>query len=206
MRWGVPLDDRIGGEYTDVPSRPICALAAVALVALAGCGLGSGEPPRDAILTVYVSAPQGPGWTRAGSAVVEGAREILAGAGGEAGGVEVRLEVLRTAATRCGLDQVAVAESARRAAEDSTAVAYIGELDPHASETAGAIARQAELVHVSAPPMLPERTRCAVPPAGDAAFYGRDAMRAILAAIDGAEDPLDRESVAAAFEDPFSGA
>jgi len=185
-----------------VPSRLIRFLALAAVAALAGCATG-GDDAGDPVLTVYVSAPRGPGWEGAGDALVDGAREALADAGGEAGGVEVRLEVLRTPARRCGLEQAAVGESARRAAEDSTAVAYVGELDPLASETAGAIAREAGLLHVPAPPAAPDGRDCAPRPAGSVAAYGRRAMRAVLGAIDGAEDPLDRESVAAAFDDPF---
>lgn len=197
----------IGGEYTDVLARRTFALAATALLALAGCGSQAADPGGDAVLTVYVSAPQGPGWTQRGESVVDGARLALADRDGEAGGVEVRLEVLRAAGKYPGLDPAAVGENARRAAEDSTAIAYIGELEPVASETAGPIAREAGLLWVPAPPSLPERvpspTETTARPQFPEAAYGSAAMRAVLAAIEAAEAPLDRASVAAAFEPPF---
>ena len=60
---------------------------------------------------------------------------------------------------------VRVAANARRATEDTTAVAYVGELTPAAAAISGQVAKEAELLHVS--------------PAGGAEMSGvLDAIRA----------------------------
>lgn len=144
-------------------------MAALALSSLALAACGSSEPPADAELTVYVSSPDTP----AGRQVVGEARDALADAGGEAGGVAVRAVYLD--APR---NPAAIAANARRAVEDSTSIAYIGELDRKADLSSRPITGEAELLQVSP---------------------GGDAMARVLAAIDAADDPLDRESVADAF-------
>ena len=147
--------------------RAGAAALALTLIAIAGCG-GS-EPSSEAELTVYVSAPDTP----AGRQVVSRARAELADAGGEAGGVAVRGVYLDAPP-----DPAAIAANARRAVEDSTSVAYIGELEPKADLSSRPITNDAELLQVT--------------PEGNA-------MARVLEAIDGADDPLDRKSVADAF-------
>ncbi len=121
------------------------AAVAAALLAVAGCGSSASE---DAELTVYVSAPlSGP---RAGDGrdVVDGARLALAEAGGEAGGVAVSMESLDDAAAGGWTDALAGA-NARRAAQDSTTTAYIGELDSGASRTSVPITNEAGILQIS---------------------------------------------------------
>jgi hypothetical protein len=143
------------------------AALVLAVVALGGCG--SSEPPSDAELTVYVSAPDTP----EGREVVADARGELADAGGEAGGVAVRARYLDAPP-----DPAAIAANARQAAEDSTSVAYVGEVEPRANLSSRPITNDAELLQVEP---------------------GAGAMAAVLDAIDRADDPLDRQSVADAF-------
>lgn len=155
---------------------------------------------------MYVSAPAGAGWQERGEALVRGARAALDAAGERAAGIEVRLRVLRAPGRGAGLDPVAVADNARRASEDSTAVAYVGELEPVASETSRAITTEAKLLQIS-----PPRTRAALGGLRGApgerrveARFGFAAVRAALEAIERADDPLDREAVTRAYR-PLSG-
>lgn len=125
------------------------ALVALALAATAvGCGASQDE--GDAVLTVYVSAPlSGPGRTD-GQDIADGARMALADAGGEAGGLEVRAEHLDIAGRNEGrFDPVTAAANARTAAEDSTTIAYVGELDSGASRTSTPILNEAGILQVA---------------------------------------------------------
>jgi hypothetical protein len=76
-------------------------------------------------------------------------------------------------------DAAGIAANARRAVGDSTSIAYIGELDRTATLSSRPITDDARLLQV---PPTPE------------------AMAQVLDALEGADDPLDRESVADAFE------
>jgi hypothetical protein len=192
-------------------------------VALGAAGCGAGEPSGDASLTVYASVPlSGPGAAR-GAAIVAGAREALAEAGGEAGGVEVGLQSLDcglaggpAAGGRAQEAAVCAGENARRATGDSTAIAYIGELESAPTRTSLPITNDARLLQVSPTAgatdlLAPFEGSDDVPPetqpSGERTFatlaaldgspgeLGREAMALVLAAIEGADDPLDRESV-----------
>ncbi len=199
-----------------MPSRswasPVVALAA--LIA-AGCGIGDAEPADDAELTVYVSTPEAGPLTADGREIAAGAREVLAGAGGEAGGVAVRASYLEAAS-----DPAAFAANARRAVEDSTSIAYIGELDPTATLSSVPITNEARMLQLSPTADDPElvapfegsdevppetqpsgqRTFATLAPLdGEPRALGREAMALVLDAIDRAEDPLDRSSVATAL-------
>src|SRR5262245_61487498 len=114
------------------------AAAALALVATAaaGCGGGDSADEGEAVLRVYVSAPlSGPGRDD-GQAVTDGARQALEDAGGEAGDFEVEAEYVDVAGrNETRFDAVTAAASARSAVEDSTTIAYIGEVDSGASRT-----------------------------------------------------------------------
>jgi hypothetical protein len=124
------------------------------LFALGGCG--DSEPPADAEVTVYVSAPD----TAAGERLVSQSKAVRA----------VYLEAAP--------DPAAIAANARQAVEDSTSIAYIGEVDPKAELSSAPIINEAGLLQVQPAP---------------------DAMAQVLEAIDEADDPLDRESVADAL-------
>jgi hypothetical protein len=79
---------------------------------LAGCGEGEGVA-EDATVAVYVAAPLCP-----------------EAEGGRAGGVEVQVLCLEPVERRGRLDLAQVGANARRATEDSTAIAYVEHRGP----------------------------------------------------------------------------
>ena len=96
-------------------------------LAAAGCG-GGGGVAKGATVTVYVSAPLH------GDRAIEG-KAICAGAerqAGRAGEVRVRVVCLDDTGGGGHWSLAAVGANARRVAEDSTAVGYIGDADPTA--------------------------------------------------------------------------
>jgi ABC-type branched-subunit amino acid transport system substrate-binding protein len=140
------------------------ALAALALalsVALAACGDGSVEDEaRDGPLTIYVSAPLHGHSAEPGRAIANGARLALAGARGRAGDHDVEAVYLDDVPD--GSDRwspVRAAENARRAAQDTAAIAYIGELESGATRFSLPITNLARLLHVSAGSTAVDLTR-----------------------------------------------
>jgi branched-chain amino acid transport system substrate-binding protein len=120
----------------------------VAAIALAGCSSGSDDgdgPPR---LTVYVSLPlRGPTGADGGDAA-DGARLALADAGGRVGDAEVRAVVLDD--TKGGAWSPArAAANARRATEDSTSIAYLGDFESGATRASLPVTNNAQLLQVS---------------------------------------------------------
>jgi branched-chain amino acid transport system substrate-binding protein len=133
------------------PARPLALAAALTLaLGVTACGADDSRSQGDAVLTVYVSAPlSGPGRAE-GQDVADGARMALADAGGEAGGVEVRAEYLDIAGrNESRFDPVTAAANARTASEDSTTIAYVGELDSGASRTSTPILNEAGILQVA---------------------------------------------------------
>jgi len=102
------------------------------------------------MLTVYVSAPlSGPAGAE-GRDAADGARLALIDAAGEAGGTEVRAEYLDVAGrNESRSDPVAAGRNARAATEDSTSIAYIGELDSATSRTSVPITNSAGILQVA---------------------------------------------------------
>ena len=102
----------------------------------------------DGPVSVYVSmpltGPRGP----EGRDAADGARLALGEAGGRAGDLEVRAEYLDDARGR-PWDPAAVGENARRAVQDSTTTAYIGELDSQPTRASLPITNQAGIAQVS---------------------------------------------------------
>jgi hypothetical protein len=84
----------------------------LALLALAGCGEGEGVA-EDAVVTVYVAA-----------------RLCAEAEGGRAGDVRVRVACLEPVDRAGRLDLARVGANARRATEDSTAIAYVEQQGP----------------------------------------------------------------------------
>lgn len=121
-------------------------VAVVAVVAPAGCG--SSEDEGDAELRIYVSAPLSGPRGDEGRDIVDGARLALADAGGEAGGVAVRMRALDDADAG-GWDDARSGANARRAAQDSGTIAYLGELDSGASRTSLPITNEAGILQIS---------------------------------------------------------
>ncbi|MFN8112129.1 MAG: hypothetical protein U0R51_02905 [Solirubrobacterales bacterium] len=132
------------------------AMLAIAM-AFAGCGSdGDGDPA----LTIYLSAPlKGPG-AADGRDVADGARMALDDAGDEAAGTSVRLVVLGDAADG-GARSALAGANARTATEDSTAIAYVGELDSGSTRTSLPITNEAGLLQVSAGASATDLTRAA---------------------------------------------
>jgi branched-chain amino acid transport system substrate-binding protein len=130
-------------------------LLCACVLALSGC-LGDGgddEPTRiqGDTATVYSSAPRHGASAAAASAVVAGERRALAEAGGRAGGLRIRLRELPATdgEPEDPWDPAQVSENAHRAADDPSAIAYLGELDYGASAVSLPITNDAGLLQVS---------------------------------------------------------
>lgn len=120
------------------------------LLALALTGTGCGSAAEgDALLTVYLSAPLSGPRAGDGQDIADGARLALSDAGDEAAGTDVVLRVLDDADS-AGWQAALSGANARRATEDSTAIAYIGELDSGATRTSLPITNEAGMLQVSA--------------------------------------------------------
>jgi branched-chain amino acid transport system substrate-binding protein len=140
------------------------ALMAIGCVALAGC-LGNGdddEPHRieGDTATVYSSLPRHGVSKTTAEDVLEGERRALAERGGRAGGLRIRLRQLPATDKRDqAWDPALVAENAHTAADDPTAIAYLGELDYGATAVSLPIMNDAGLLQVSPGDGLTSLTR-----------------------------------------------
>jgi branched-chain amino acid transport system substrate-binding protein len=141
----------------------VAALAAAAGGCFGGGGTGGAGGPET--LAVYVSAPLRGAREFEGRAVVDGARVALAGAGSEVGDLRIRGVYLDD--TEGGdWSLVRSAANARRAAQDSTAIGYIGDLDSGATRVSLPITNQAQIVQISPGSTAVDLTR--LPPIGQA--------------------------------------
>ena len=117
--------------------------------ALAGCGGGEDDGDEAEALAVYVSLPlTGPAGAD-GRDAADGAELALADAGGEAGGVAVEAEVLDGGDGERGWTPARAAANARDGDRDSTAIAYIGDLESGATRASLPITNQARMLQVS---------------------------------------------------------
>jgi hypothetical protein len=91
---------------------------------VAGCGAETGVE-EGATVAVYLAAP-----------LCEEAQHELARSGGRAGEVRVRAACVPPARTGERLDLAVLGANARRATEDSAAVAFVGARDPEATRFA----------------------------------------------------------------------
>jgi branched-chain amino acid transport system substrate-binding protein len=146
-----------------MPRKAAALLLAALAIAAGGCGGDGGEGDSDATLTVYVSAPFGGPRGAEGRELANGARLALADARGRAGRFRVRAAYLDDGGGR-GWDPVRTAANARRAAEDSSAIGYLGELDSGATRISLPITNQAEIVQISPGSTAVDLTR--IPAAG----------------------------------------
>ncbi len=105
-----------------------------------------------------------------GRAVVDGARLALAGAGGRAGSFRVRARYLDDTGGHSRWDPVASAANARRAAEDSTAIGFLGDLDSGATRASLPITNQAEIPQISPGATALDLTGERFRPSGDQTF------------------------------------
>ncbi|OLE36034.1 MAG: hypothetical protein AUG48_09050 [Actinobacteria bacterium 13_1_20CM_3_68_9] len=126
-------------------------LAALALAG-AGCSTpGSGIQAGEHV-TVYVSMPLRGSGAVEGRDVVRGAKLALADAHGKVGQLGVRAVYLDDTAgrgARARWSQAVAAANARRASEDSTAIAYVGDFDSGATRASLPITNQARMLQVS---------------------------------------------------------
>ena len=133
--------------------RRLAVLAALAGVATAagGCGsTGIAGVPKGAALTVYSSLPRAGVSARVADAVAAGERLALADAHGRVAGRAVRLVELDSAVPGGqAWDPAAVEANARRAVDDRTAIAYIGELGLGASAVSVPVTSGDNLLQVS---------------------------------------------------------
>ena len=139
------------GETSNAPPyRAAVGTFALVLAGLALAGCGAPQAEGDPELTIYVSAPlSGPARTE-GQDAADGARLALAEAGGEAGGIPVSARYLDVAGrNEHRSDPVAAGRNARAATEDSTSIAYIGELDSATSRTSVPITNSAGVLQVA---------------------------------------------------------
>jgi branched-chain amino acid transport system substrate-binding protein len=140
------------GRLVRRPAAGVAAtLAAVAWIASGCASPGSGIQAGEHV-TVYVSSPfRGPQGSE-GRDVADGARLALADAGGKLGELGVRARYLDDAGgdgANAGWSAAAAAANARRAAEDSTAIAFLGDFDSGATRFSVPITNQARMLQVS---------------------------------------------------------
>jgi hypothetical protein len=116
--------------------------AALVVLALATGGIGCGEDEgvaEGATVSVYVSGSLCPA-----------AKRELARKGGRAGGVHVRIVCLGPTEAGGRLDLAAVGADARRATEDSAAIAYLEGAGSTAARFAEPILESAGIAHLTA--------------------------------------------------------
>jgi branched-chain amino acid transport system substrate-binding protein len=128
----------------------VCAASA----ALAGCLGGDDQKEPNRIegdtATVWSSAPRHGVSAKTAEEVAAGEERALAERGGRAGGLRIRLRRLPATDTReDAWDPALVAENAHRAADDPTAIAYLGELDYGGTAVSLPITNDAGLLQVS---------------------------------------------------------
>jgi hypothetical protein len=131
------------------PSWISAAVVAVGvLFAAGGCGGGEGVA-AGATLNVYVSAPLSGAEAVAGKAFCAAARDELRRGGGRAGGVRLRVICLDDTGGSGRWRLAAVGANARRATEDSAAIAYLGEPNPAAAGFSAPILKAAGIGQVA---------------------------------------------------------
>ena len=123
-------------------------------MSLAGClGNGGDDEPhviRGDTATVYSSVPRHGVSASTARRVLQGERRALAERKGRAGGLAIRLRLLPATDSRDeAWDPGLVASNAGRAADDASAIAYLGELDYGATAVSLPITNDAELLQVS---------------------------------------------------------
>jgi hypothetical protein len=146
----------------------ICSLVVLLTGASLGAGCGKGEVASGAVVSIYVAAP-----------LCRQAQAELRAAGGRVGSVKVRAACLPET-TRGGHDDLAAAgRNARRATEDSTAVAFIEAPGPAAKFTRS-IVQSADIawLEASSAGKAMQRVLAAVEHRGSAS--PRDAVRESL--------------------------
>jgi branched-chain amino acid transport system substrate-binding protein len=148
---------------------------------LAGC-LGNGADDQRHVIkgetaTVYSSVPQHGVSAATAAEVLAGEQRALDESGGRAGGLRIRVRRLPATDERDQpWDPGLVAENANTAADDPTAIAYLGELDYGATAVSLPITNDAGLLQVSPGDGLTSLTRRVPgrPRAGPERYYPTD--------------------------------
>jgi branched-chain amino acid transport system substrate-binding protein len=167
---------------TDIRGAILAVALACACASLSGClGGGGGDEPsriKGDTATVYSSAPRHGVSADAAKAVLAGERRALADAGGRAGGLRIRLRELPATDDQPDhpWDPALVSANAHRAADDPSAIAYLGELDYGASAVSLPITNEAGLLQVTPGDGLTSLTRRPPgrPRAGPERYYPSD--------------------------------
>jgi len=147
----------------------------VLVLALGVGGCGSEGAESGATVRVYVSAPLRGEEAEAGRRLCEEARQQASqGKGGES--LELQVVCLDAAGPGGGWTLAQVGANARRATEDSTAVAYIGEPDREARRQSRPIVEAAELAELGG-------------------LSGREAVAKVTAAIADGDESEPRQAV-----------
>jgi hypothetical protein len=123
---------------------PIACLLAVVLVS----GCGEEGAAAGATVRIYVSAPLHGAEGAEGRQLCAGAREEAARSGGKVGDLKLEVVCLDAAGKAGPWTLAQVGANARRATEDSTAVAYVGEPDPRARKQSRPIVAAAEIAEI----------------------------------------------------------
>jgi len=150
-------------------------LGAAALAAIAA-GCGEGGAGSGATVRIYVSAPLRGGEASAGRSLCEGARAEAARAGGKVDDLKLEVVCLDAAGAAGRWTLARVGANARRATEDSTAVAYVGEPDPRARKQSRPIVDAAEIAELGG-------------------LSGREAVARVIAAIGEGDASQPRDAV-----------
>jgi branched-chain amino acid transport system substrate-binding protein len=148
----------IPGRLTGHARRGLLALAGIAVLSpgLAACGEEEGPAGAEIkgdTLTIYSSLPlQGPLAAQA-RAINQGAALALQNARGRVGRRKVRFVTLDdSSAAAGGADRVRIVADARRAASDSTTIAYLGEYSSEATAVSLPTLNQKSIPQVSPSP------------------------------------------------------
>jgi branched-chain amino acid transport system substrate-binding protein len=158
------------------------ALLLGAASALASGCLGNGADDEPRVIegdtaTVYSSLPRHGVSAATAAEVIAGEQRALEERGGRAGGLRIRFRKLPATDERDqAWDPDLVAENANRAADDPTAIAYLGELDYGATAVSLPITNDAGLLQVSPGDGLTSLTRRVPgrPRAGPERYYPTD--------------------------------
>ncbi len=122
-------------------------LIAAALVAALASGCGEEGAASGATVRIYVSAPMSGPEMKAGRQLCDGARAEAARRG-EVEGLKLRVVCLDATAGDGRWTLARVGANARRATEDSTAIAYVGEPDARARKQSRPIVDAAEIAEL----------------------------------------------------------
>lgn len=145
-----------------MPRRSLLALvAALAMLAPAGCGSGSGSGKAGATLRAYASLPLRGASAGEGQAIEDGMKLALTDAGGSVGGRKIEAVYLDDTRGTGEWDQATVGANARRATQDIAAIGYLGDLESGATRVSLPITNQAELAQVSPASTAVDLTRSA---------------------------------------------